>query len=59
MSELNVVFFFFNDDYLNWPQRHKIDPFVDNNPGVTVTGVTFPVNLLTLFSNPARFVKFL
>ncbi len=59
MSGLNVVFFFFNDDYSNWPQRHKIDPFVDNNPGVTVTGVTFPVNLLTLFSNPARFVKFL
>ena len=59
MSGLNVVFFFFNDDYSNWPQRHKIDPFVDNNPGVTVTGVTFPVNFMTLFSNPARFVKFL
>ncbi len=59
MNELNIVYFFFADDFYKWVLRSKLESFVETNPAVTITGITFPVSFLTLFSNPKRFIKFL
>ena len=59
MNKLNVVYFFFEDDFFKWPMRTVIEPFVKANRGVTVFGVTFPVSLFTIFYNPKRFINFL
>ncbi len=59
MNELNIVYFFFADDFYKWVLRSKLESFVETSPVVTITGITFPVSFLTLFYNPKRFMKFL
>lgn len=59
MNELNIVYFFFNDDFYRWPVRTIIEPFVKSFRNITIIGVTFPISLLTIFYNPKRFIKFL
>lgn len=57
--QINVIFLFFEDDFYKWPLRNKLESFVKTNSDVTIVGVTFPVSILTLFSKPRRFIKFL
>lgn len=55
---LNIIFFFFEDDYSKWPLKDKLNSLVDSAGDIRIVGVVYPISLLTLFSNPVRFIKF-
>lgn len=56
--KLNIIFFFFEDDYFKWPLKDKLNSLVDSTGDVRIIGVVYPISPLTLFSNPVRFIKY-
>lgn len=56
--KINLVYFFFKDDYQKWSHKDMIDSFVDTNKGSQVVGVTYPITVGTLLTNPVRFFRF-
>lgn len=56
-SRLNLIYFFFDDNFDRWALKNKLESFVDINKDTAIYGITFPVSLLTLFSNPRRFIR--
>jgi len=59
LNNLNIVYYFFKDSFYSSAHRNRIESLVDTYKNIRIFGITYPISIGTLFSNPRRFIRFL